>query len=678
MLLLIIAHAQVGIKESNQDPDPSAMLDIQSTDRGLLIPRMDSTSRKAIVNPATGLMVYDSSTQSFWYFGTAWTEIGQGDNLGDHRANANIELNGHWLSQDGDNEGVYVNGTGDVGIGTSAPQGKLTIDNGTDVSPSGGGFLIMGSTSSYNVAIDNNEIMARKSGGTAPLYLQIEGGDLIMGGKVGIGPGLPDSSAILDIESSTQGILVPRMTASQRQLISSPAQGLLVYQTNGLQGFYFYDGSNWLGLNAGDSDAISDADQDTKIQVEESADEDIIRFDIDGSEQFRMHNRVIEPGTKNTFMGLEAGQNTNHFGSPLSGNVGIGYRAFQSNVDGSLSVAIGRESMKQMTDGVGNIGIGYGAMQNTITAQENVGVGGLALRNNQGNNNTAVGQGALRDNGPGSNNTALGYNADVGSDSLTNATAIGANSLVSSDNSLILGDSARVGIGTSSPDQSALLEINSTSQGFLLPRLNQKQILAIANPAEGLVVYNTVRKKPIYFDGAEWKSYDGSNPIYYQVGDYTEGGVVFWVAAGGMNGLICSIHELGNAQWGCVLLDITSGNGASGSTIGTGHLNTDAILVDCPSINNAAAKCVQYVHESYDDWFLPSKDELAAVFQQKAIVSAVSVANGGNALNNGIGAYYWTSTENSLGAAWIQRPVDLYQVASYKTNIESVRAIRNF
>ncbi|MGB1728825.1 MAG: cell wall anchor protein, partial [Crocinitomicaceae bacterium] len=49
----------------------------------------------------------------------------------------------------------------------------------------------------------------------------------------------PDGSAILDLKSTTKGILIPRMTESQRTLISNVATGLLVYQTDGTSGFYF-------------------------------------------------------------------------------------------------------------------------------------------------------------------------------------------------------------------------------------------------------------------------------------------------------------------------------------------------------------------------------------------------------------------------------------------------------
>ena len=65
--------------------------------------------------------------------------------------------------------------------------------------------------------------------------------------QVGIGTTSPDASAVLDIQSSSndKGILIPRMTQAQRNAISSPATGLMIFQTDGNVGFYFYDGSSW-------------------------------------------------------------------------------------------------------------------------------------------------------------------------------------------------------------------------------------------------------------------------------------------------------------------------------------------------------------------------------------------------------------------------------------------------
>jgi hypothetical protein len=65
--------------------------------------------------------------------------------------------------------------------------------------------------------------------------------------QVGINIETPDASAALDITSTTGGLLVPRMTEIQRDAISPAATGLMIYQTDGTPGFYYYNGSSWEG-----------------------------------------------------------------------------------------------------------------------------------------------------------------------------------------------------------------------------------------------------------------------------------------------------------------------------------------------------------------------------------------------------------------------------------------------
>lgn len=57
-----------------------------------------------------------------------------------------------------------------------------------------------------------------------------------------------NSSAMLDVSSTTQGVLVPRMTQANRNAITSPATGLLIYQTDNTPGFYYYNGSSWAAI----------------------------------------------------------------------------------------------------------------------------------------------------------------------------------------------------------------------------------------------------------------------------------------------------------------------------------------------------------------------------------------------------------------------------------------------
>ena len=79
--------------------------------------------------------------------------------------------------------------------------------------------------------------------------------------QVGIGTASPDVSSKLDVSSTTQGLLAPRMLSTQRTAITSPATGLIVYQTDGAAGFYYNAGTtgvpNWVILLNGSSSVVA-------------------------------------------------------------------------------------------------------------------------------------------------------------------------------------------------------------------------------------------------------------------------------------------------------------------------------------------------------------------------------------------------------------------------------------
>src|ERR1043165_9938267 len=68
-------------------------------------------------------------------------------------------------------------------------------------------------------------------------------------GAAGIGTTTPDASSLLEVKSTTKGVLVPRMTQTQRNTIASPATGLLIYQTDKTPGFYYYSGAAWTAVS---------------------------------------------------------------------------------------------------------------------------------------------------------------------------------------------------------------------------------------------------------------------------------------------------------------------------------------------------------------------------------------------------------------------------------------------
>jgi len=78
---------------------------------------------------------------------------------------------------------------------------------------------------------------------------------------------IADSSAMLDISSDTRGLLVPRMSSTNRINISNPGTGLMVFDLDS-KSFWCYTGANWIEIAGGVSSMISDADGDTRIETE--------------------------------------------------------------------------------------------------------------------------------------------------------------------------------------------------------------------------------------------------------------------------------------------------------------------------------------------------------------------------------------------------------------------------
>lgn len=64
-------------------------------------------------------------------------------------------------------------------------------------------------------------------------------------GSTGVGTSSPHASSILEVKSTAQGVLFPRMTKAQRDAIVNPAQGLIIYQTDNITGIYCFDGIEW-------------------------------------------------------------------------------------------------------------------------------------------------------------------------------------------------------------------------------------------------------------------------------------------------------------------------------------------------------------------------------------------------------------------------------------------------
>lgn len=352
-------------------------------------------------------------------------------------------------------------------------------------------------------------------------------------GAAGIGTITPDGSSLLDISSTTKGALVPRMTKAQRDAITTPATGLLIFQTNSTAGFYYYTGTKWTTVantfSAGTGISIAGgtvtntlpdqtvtiagagsvsvtgtypsftitgtggAETDPEVgsstinkvpkwngttltdgllfddgnnigigtttplyKLDVSGDASINSVKIGRGNGGQSGNTVMgtqtlnvnSAGDFNTAIGYQALKSNSTGGL----NTANGYQALLSNTVGTLNTAVGSFSLTANTIGNSNNALGEYALGGNTNGSFNNAIGNNAAQaNTTGNSNTAIGDNALNANTTGSNNTAIGAGANVSLVNLSNATAIGANAIVSASNALVLGNSANIGIGTSTP-----------------------------------------------------------------------------------------------------------------------------------------------------------------------------------------------------------------------------------
>jgi trimeric autotransporter adhesin len=284
--------------------------------------------------------------------------------------------------------------------------------------------------------------------------------------NVGIGTTKPDASAILDLTSNSKGFLVPRMTLAQRGNIKSPANGLLVYQTDFFSGFYFFDGASWKGLYARSADGAVITPSTTTPAASATAEN---AWNIGGNSGLNGDVNFI--GTLDT---TSLVFKVNNYRSGLIdyrfGNTYFGYRAgYRSH--GFNSVAIGAYALHDANLGLNNIAIGYQSLPSTKTGSDNIALGSSALYSNStGSQNIAIGtQAGQRSVGDG--NIFLGHHAGVdetGDNKLYIESQI-------ADFPLIFGNfaTARVGINTKEPGSTLSIDSKApNTSGLEFKQLN--------------------------------------------------------------------------------------------------------------------------------------------------------------------------------------------------------------
>src|SRR5215471_8257347 len=191
-------------------------------------------------------------------------------------------------------------------------------------------------------------------------------------GAAGIGTITPNASSLLEVKSTKKGILIPRMTQTQRNAITSPATALLIFQTDNTPGFYYYSGSAWTAISTkGANTSLSNLKAPTAINadllpVHDSA-YSLGSLSI-GWRDIYAQRFYFENGYKV----IDIGDGLNCY----LGNTGV----HQNGGDGG--VYVGTNAGKNNSSGNSNTGIGYYALTTNTTGSGNIALGAYSLYDN--------------------------------------------------------------------------------------------------------------------------------------------------------------------------------------------------------------------------------------------------------------------------------------------------------
>ena len=288
ILFTTIITAQVGINTTT--PQGGSMLDITSTNKGLLIPRVDIVDLSNIA-PITGgntesLLVYNtnpSTGKGFYYWsGAQWVNVSSDDwkLAGNSGTNPGTGTGQNYIgTSDSQNLVLATNSNPALTINTS--QRLLANVNGANSTPTYSFAsdqnvgMWRSNTDRLNLVAGGREFIELFEGSNDELRLNDGGYDINLrvetdddqnaffvdgnNNNIGLGTGTPNTSAQLDMADDTRGILINRVSLSatdNASPITSPATGLLVYNTatssSGateiLPGFYYWDGSRWIAM----------------------------------------------------------------------------------------------------------------------------------------------------------------------------------------------------------------------------------------------------------------------------------------------------------------------------------------------------------------------------------------------------------------------------------------------
>lgn len=484
------ASAQVGIGVPTTNIDASAQLEVASTSKGFLAPRMSEAQKNAIASPAAGLLIYQTDgTNGFYYFdGSVW-QSGLGPQ-GEMGPQGMTGIQGETGSQGPQGE------MGPQGpSGTPADLSAYATIAALDTKAPNAFPVFAGSISTPTVIFDAGNWQIGPYGNNFTIYkggccnfITVDGA-----GRMGIG-GNYSPSYPLDVQG--EGRFTSALRASSFIKEGGTASQYLMADGSSseidLSGYATTSDLSNLQNQVMINDSEINILQDLVNNNQQSTQSSLANF-VD------LENNQTISGIKTfsndiTVSGITIGKGSGNFNtifgkiamssSTLSGsyNVATGFAALQLNTSGESNTATGTYALLGNTTGNNNTANGVGSLQNGSNSSDNTAVGFESLQNTNSDKNTAIGKWALSQNTGGSNNTAIGYDANVwsGSGNFNNSTAIGYQSRITESNMIQLGDGNITKVQTSG---------TVTASGFKTPNGSSSQYLmadgSVSNGAGG-------------------------------------------------------------------------------------------------------------------------------------------------------------------------------------------------
>jgi hypothetical protein len=490
---------------------PSALVRMESTTKGFLPPRMTTVQRDAIASPATGLSVYNTTTNtSDYYNGTAWSSLASGN--------------------------IYT------------VDGTLTADR--TVTSNGNSLTILGGKETF--AGEQRALWLKTStNAKSSVQILLENTFTTTGKTYEIGS---DSSGAFNISDRTASAVRLKIDNLYFQFHSNASSNAnLLGQVAGINALWFNQGA----LTATTANyTLCNASGITLLNAPTGGE---IRFRVGNAEKMMLTNAgrlLLGTTTESTFL-LDV-NGTARVSGAMTLNNGLTITAAGANITGALNASTAASNHQ-----IGNFqiinsgsasssGLGFSSenasMQfqgytaatlstypayfgfrhyNNATTTLNFASAGIIRVYNIGwvdgnvanvSGNSLWLQPIYNFTGTQSGIIVRGFYYDPVLTSITNTTH---RAIETRSGDVLLGTtSGSVGVGVNtSINASAIIDITSTTKGFLPPRMTTTQKNAISSPAAGLQVYDTILNKSSYYNGTAWV--DGGDNIYNANGTLT-------------------------------------------------------------------------------------------------------------------------------------------------------------